>query len=235
MFERLRGWWHRLHDHDGTVLAELPRDRRAGFRQPVDRIVEVRLDEVNLVTRAVDISTRGIQLRSPEPVAVGRPVKVMLSMPGAEDEIDALVVVARCQEVSPTEYAWGCGFTVELSANVLAEFAGRTTPGVEAEQRGWERLGLHGELSYELGSRPGNARKAELVNLSPAGLGVVFDEKVDPGELVTFGLTRKRSGEPFQILGCVAYLHGRPDDRWSAGCSFIRELTPRELADLLGA
>ena len=232
MFERFRGWWHRLHDANGVVDA-LPGERRAGRRLTVNRPVELRTDKTGWIAQSVDISVKGILLRSPESVAVGNPVKVILSRMGAIEEIEVLAVVVRSAETETGEYLLGCTFTIEISDTTIDEYVGENSSRVAAEQRGWERLSLHGELQYELASRPKIVQIAELVNLSPAGLGMVLSEKIEPGELLTFSLKRKHGGEVFQILGCIAYLHQRPDERWSAGCSFLRDLTPRELDSLI--
>ena len=60
---------------------------------------------------------------------------------------------------------------------------------------------------------------------------MISGERIDGGEVLSVEI-HSHGNPPLTILACAAYLHARPDGDWHVGASFIRELTPHELAGL---
>ena len=93
---------------------------------------------------------------------------------------------------------------------------------------------MRGKISYRrLPVDDGVARIAELVDVSPAGVGLILKEKLDPGSALTLNLRRTTDSLDRPMLSCVVYLTDRPDGTWAAGCHFLRELTEKELNELV--
>src|SRR5204863_4475501 len=103
-----------------------------------------------------------------------------------------------------------------------------------ADSRAWVRHTARGPAEYEvLPGDDGPPRTARLVNLSPAGVGLLVDEKLEAGTALTVSLKRIDGQSERHLLACVVYQTRRPDGLWAVGCNFLHELSEKELDELL--
>src|SRR4051812_29208851 len=85
--------------------------------------------------------------------------------------------------------------------------------------------------------RPGEGRGAEVLavirDLSPGGVRLRMGQGFERGELLTVDLPCAGTAARQRLLACV--LHATPETKasWVVGCSFIRELSERELGACL--
>ena len=79
----------------------------------------------------------------------------------------------------------------------------------------------------------GPPNTAQLVNLSPVGVGLVVDEPLEPGAALTVVLKRLDHKPDRSMLACVVYQTERPDGKWAIGCHFLHQLSEKELDELL--
>jgi hypothetical protein len=70
-------------------------------------------------------------------------------------------------------------------------------------------------------------------DVSPAGIGLVTSERVEPGTELIVELTSEPN-EMLQLLVRVIYASQEGDDQWMIGCELARELSPHELSIFLG-
>jgi PilZ domain len=211
-------------------------DRRSHPRQPTDvqTVCQPLVGDVSLPARIRNVSQSGVNLIISQPLTEGTMVRVNLpGLPGGP-HTTVLACVMHGRQTSPGEWTIGCVFSLELSAEEMRLLGGEKTASGADDQRAWVRCPVRGTISYRrLPVDDGVARTADLVDLSPAGVGLILNEKLEPGSAITLNLRRTDDRPDRPMLSCVVYLTDRADGKWAAGCHFLRELTQKELNELV--
>jgi hypothetical protein len=74
---------------------------------------------------------------------------------------------------------------------------------------------------------------APIQNISPHGMAIVLDRRVDPGTLVAVELlNRNRNFWHLKLLR-VVHVTPRHDERWIVGSAFLKQFTDDEFTSLL--
>jgi hypothetical protein len=210
-------------------------DRRAHPRHTTDIRTVCRpvSEEADIPARIADVSVGGVKLRIGRPLREGTMVRVELPRLGGPGTT-VLACVMHANEVSRGEWEIGCNFSLELSDDEMQAFGAEKTQAAPADSRAWVRYPARGLVEYEvLPGDDGPPRTGQLVNLSPAGVGLLVDEKLEAGTALTLFLKRVDDQGDRQLLACVVYQTERPDGTWAVGCNFLHELGEKELDELL--
>jgi hypothetical protein len=232
MFER---FWQRLRNQTSDKL-DGNDERRAHPRHMTNMPTTCRV--VNGVNRLIDVQVRnvsrgGINLLTEHELDPGTLLRVDLPQ-GSEEEAAILACVMHCNMTPEGKFSIGCSFSDELGDSELQEFGGRRQPTQGSDKRAWMRFPAHGFAQYVVLPPTGEpARKAEIANISPTGIGLLVDEKVEPGVILDLLLKTKGGEQSFDILACVVFLGHRAEGGWVLGCHFIRELEDADLDRLV--
>ena len=216
-------------------IAGFETERRAHRRHATDLRTVCRpvSEDATVPVQVVDISVGGLKMRMGRPFREGTMLRVELPrLGGANATILACVMHAR--EVLVGQWEVGCNFSLELSEEELRAFGGEKTQTAAGDSRTWVRHPARGTVEYEvLPGDDSSPRTARLVNLSPAGVGIQVDEKLDPGTALNIFLKRTDNQTDRSLLACVVYQAERSDGTWAVGCNFLHELGEKEIDELL--
>src|SRR5438132_1598293 len=103
----------------------------------------------------------------------------------------------------------------------------------DGERRGWERLPSSAATTLTPVGGTDQPTLARVRNVSRGGIGLLVEQAVEIGSLVNLEL-RKTAGDAARtILACVVHVVAHPDEQWTLGCNFIRELSDADLRALL--
>lgn len=211
-------------------------DRRAHIRHPANLETTCHLvnsQQPGMKVNVRDVSRGGINFFVEREMPPGTLVRIDLPRPSTGGESVMLACVMHCRPQAGGGYSIGCAFSDELGNDELAEFGGRREPARTEDKRAWTRFPAHGFAEFEtVPPTTRGRRKAEITNISTSGVGLLLDQKIDPGIILDLSLKTKK-GSQFDILACVVYLGSRPEGGWVAGCHFIRELEESDIKLLL--
>jgi len=79
----------------------------------------------------------------------------------------------------------------------------------------------------------GSWRKAQVANLSVAGIGLLLDRRPERGELLSVELPAKDGEGSRKLLARVATVKTHAAGTWFVGCTLLRKLDDVELLALL--
>jgi hypothetical protein len=161
-------------------------------------------------------------------------LRVKLPATSCGSQTTILACVTNVQRFAEGLWSLGCVFSLELSEAEMRLLGGEKIPSKSGDQRAWVRSPAVGTLSYRL--VPGDQTsllKAELLNLAPAGVGIVVSDRLDAGSLITLMIDRRDGVAHRQLLAYAVYVTDRPDGKWAVGCNFLHELTEKELNELV--
>jgi hypothetical protein len=210
-------------------------DRRANPRRAtrVDTICRPVSEPVEIPARIVDVSLGGIKIAVNRLLREGTMLRVDLPrLAGPATTI--LACVAHVHQTERAEWEVGCNFSLELSEDEIRAFGGQKTLTAGGDLRAWVRHPVRGTVDYRsLPGHDGPADTAELVNLSPAGVGLIVDVPLEAGSALTVSLKRQDDQPDHTMLACVVYQTEREDGKCVVGCHFVRELSSKELDELL--
>jgi hypothetical protein len=232
MFER---FWRRLRNQAGEIV-DGHDDRRLYQRQVADLETTCRL--VNGMMKAMTVRVRnvsrgGINFSTDVQLEPGTLLRVDLPQ-GNEGEAAVLACVLHCKLLPDGTYSIGCSFSDELGDSELEELGGRKEQARGPDKRAWMRFPGYGTAEFVLMPPSGEPpRTAEIANISPTGVGLLVEKKVEPGVILDLLLKTKSGEHAFDILACVVFLGQRPEGGWVLGCHFIRELEESDLKNLV--
>jgi hypothetical protein len=211
-----------------------PGDRRDFPRQPsaVQTVCQPLAGDLYLPARVRDVSQTGANLIVTHLLTEGTMVRVNLPGTPGGPHTTILGCVMHSRELSTSSWAIGCMFSLELSREEMRLFSGQQPENSVNGQRPWVLSASKGSISYRLLPADGVLRKAEVSDLSTAGVGLIVDEKLDAGSALMVNLHRGNDKADRAMLACVVYVTDRPDEKWAAGCQFLRDLTNSELGEL---
>jgi hypothetical protein len=235
-WRRLVGW--RAPGSDASEVEAGQDDRRVWVRFPSS--VQTTLqpahggDAERLSARVRDISRGGIRLLVETAFEPGALISVELPDPSGESSYIVLAYVIHASAADDGTWALGCTFARELSDEDLEAFGGRRKKPSRPDDRSWVRFPCSVQSSYQVVSEPEEQqRSAQVLNISASGIGLLVDQAVETGTLLSLELC-SASGDAFQaILACVVHATPQGEGQWALGCNFIRELTVAELQALL--
>jgi hypothetical protein len=216
-------------------IAGFETERRAHPRHAADLRTVCRpvSEEAVVPVQILDVSVGGIKMRVGRPFREGTMIRVDLPRLGGPTTT-LLACVMHAREAAVGQWEVGCNFSLELSDDEMQAFGVEKTQAAAGDSRAWVRHTARGTCEYEvLPGDGGPARTARLVNLSPAGVGLLVDEKLEPGTALTVFLKRIDEQTERPLLACVVYQTERPDGMWAVGCNFLNELGEKELDELL--
>jgi hypothetical protein len=153
-----------------------------------------------------------------------------------EDRFDVLACVVHCDEVEEGQWSLGCTFSRELSEYDLQAFGTTRINDALPDQRQTQRFLTDINATYQLvATAEQPPRKARVLNISVAGVGLLVDEIVENGALLSVELRNAAKTTERAILACVVHITRRPGSEWALGCNFIRSLSEDDLNQLLAS
>ncbi len=211
-------------------------DRRAHERHPAylqTTCYLVDSEAPGMKARVQDVSLGGIHFLLDRELPPGTRVRIDLPRPATGGESVMLASVMHCYPQVGGVYSVGCAFSDELGDEELREFSSHRESARGQDKRAWTRFPAHGNAEFSTMPPTGSGtRKARIASISTSGIGLLLDEKIEPGVILDLMLETK-TGSQFYIPACVVYLGSRPEGGWVAGCHFVRELAESDMRLLL--
>jgi hypothetical protein len=222
MFERTRRLWSRLA---GT-------DRRHADRAASGGAVICQASAKDLVrtdVRLRNVSRTGLSFVLDRPLAPGS--LVTLENAGTGTVSAALACVRHSTPDAAGGFTIGCTFAIELSEAALAGLGIPRQAPPTGDKRRWVRSAPSGDRAVvkPVGDEQAGPAMMRVLDLSPAGVGLLGDHRIEPGTLLDVELLGREETPGLAVLAVVIYSAERAGDEWLAGCAFIRELTDAEL------
>jgi PilZ domain-containing protein len=217
-------------------LTGSPDERRAHRRYRVDIETTCRAlaDDTDMPARLRNVSRSGVNLVVPREIPEGTMLRVSIPTTADGPHTSVLACVTNIHKFAEGLWSLGCVFSLELSECEMRLLGGEKAPSKTGDQRAWVRSPAHGTLSYRL--VPGTqspTMTAELVNLAPAGVGMLVSEQLEAGSLITLTMHRHDGGPDRQLLAYAVYVADREDGKRAVGCNFLHELSEKELNELI--
>ena len=241
MFQRTFSLWRRLvgsHPRK-PATGQAVEDRRLWCRHAADLETTYRpagSDDPTRFTAVVrNLSVGGLSLEADRAFVPGDLLTVELPAP-AEDapSYAALACVVHVTDQGAGRWVLGCTFARELSDEDLAPFGARRTRPRPSDQRTWERFDCDVRANYQVATDPESGpRPAKVLNISPSGVGLLVDQPIDNGTLLSVELRSPVGGSGKTMLSCVCHVARHGEGQWALGCNFITELSESELLALL--
>lgn len=213
-----------------------PEDRRSHPRQQTSIETKFRKIADHLEHKALirDVSRSGVSLLVDSQLAPGDMISIEVPhAANAAHVVTLLACVSRVSQASEDLISVGCSFSIELNDDEMAYFGGAKPKQSGQEQRAWVRQSVQTVAEYRvLPDENAPAKFADVVNLSPAGIGLLINYCVETGSVLSISLNRGMDRAPLSILASVVYMTDCSDGRWAVGCNFIRQLTQDELKSI---
>ncbi len=173
LLRRVRGGGPEDHD-----------DRRSHPRHPIN--LDTTCQVVNeagkpMNVRVRDVSRGGMKFISAMKMEAGTLVRISLP-PQAGSEAAVLACVMHSSPQTDGTFAVGCAFSDELSDDALKQFGARKQIAAGgSDKRAWMRYPGKGYVEYVVLPPTGTAgKRAEIANISPTGIGLYIDDKIEP-------------------------------------------------------
>jgi hypothetical protein len=239
MAERIISAWGQLLSMRPQLASaySLGTERRAWVRMPCDLTTTYQLthksDGGRLPARVQNICAGGINVlveRSLEPGTV-----LSVELPGAAERPSCTVLacVMHCTPLPTEGWAIGCALVTELDDEELQPLGAKRLRSDASDQRKWVRFTCDVQATYRrIRMTERERRPARVIDISAGGLNLLVADPVDGGTLLSLQL-QGSSEQPAQtMLACVVRVAADPTGQWVLGCTFMRELTGRELEAL---
>ncbi len=241
MQERPSSFWRRLvgfADRISGSATGKESNRRRWERRDVN--VETTCQSVNTPNaprepaRLCNISPAGLSLRVRRRFSPGESFRVDLPSIDGRPAHAVLACVIYAAALADGDWTVGCTITRELCDGDLEAFgAGHETPGW-ADERSFVRYQCSTKATYVIASADLPVpHAAQVLNISPTGIGLLVDQPIKTGTLLSLDLPVGKEHPPLTILANVIHTSSHPTGQWALGCTFVRELTPRELGGLV--
>jgi hypothetical protein len=192
-------------------------------------------DEVFWSARVRDISRGGVNLqlnRSFEPGTV-----LSLDVPLGPDHTPRTlqIKVVHAHPQGPGRWSLGCAFDKMLDEEDLLSFQVKQPAPSADEKRAWIRFSCAGERPAQatLLINPSNKIQAQVLNISPGGVGLATKRHCEPGMPLKIELidASGRTSRPMQIR--VIHSTRKSKEDWVIGCAFETPLSEEDVAALL--
>jgi hypothetical protein len=230
MFEQARSLWRRL---TGAGAAAGGGERRVWVRFPADPGAPAG-DTDPIPARVHDLSRGGVSLVLDRGHPAGHLLHVELPGDGeGQPGGTALAYILRATELPGGAWSLGCAFAAELGDDALRALGGRRQRPAAGDRRAWTRFPARGTALYFPVGSYAPTRRAAILDVSPTGVGLAVEERLEPGAVLSVELTCP-DAPPLSVLASVVYVSPREAQRWLLGCSFIHELGEDEFQELRG-
>jgi hypothetical protein len=229
MFQRTTKFFRQV---TGNSVAE---DRRVHERFPTDVPTLIRIvpNGPAIPARIRDVSRSGLAVEVAQDISIGSMISIDLPPESTRFLASMLACVMHIRPGSEEDWILGCRLSTELSEPEMRLFGGRKVSSDPEDQRSWIRFPTQASATYYLLPEDGgDIFVGDVVNISPTGIGMIVENPLTPGTVISVDLARP-GYNAVSILSCVVYMTQREDGRWAVGCNFIRELTHQELNDLI--
>lgn len=177
-----------------------------------------------------DISRGGMNLIVQDQVDPGTLLKIE-----GEDECSAPgpLLWVRVIHVVPAEDGssiLGCVFPHELGEEELKYWGGRRLQPDHQDYWAWVRFPCDAQATFRpsAASDPGEWQ-AQVVNISPSGIGLVVSKCFQPGTMLNIALPIPSDQMFRTILACVVHVTPCDEGKWTLGCSFATDLNDEDL------
>jgi hypothetical protein len=180
-----------------------------------------------------DISQGGIQIIAPRRFEPGTLLSVEMPSAGGEERVAVLACVVRTHPHDDCEWKMGCRFSSELSEQQLNAFGASRARPTEPDPRGWERFPCDSKAFFQrVNDSAGPLHPARVLNIAVGGMALLVKEPIAVGDLLSTELHDARGQAIVTILACVVHAQTSPEGH-ILGCSFIRELSDKDIKALL--
>ena len=237
MFDWTRSVVRRLAGGDTSGAARDGADRRNWPRiVGSETIVHILLDDAPPIVGFVqDYSRAGMRLLVDREVDEGGMIRINIEPRKGDAGTQVLACVVHVQMLSETAFVVGCGFSTELGDDDLAALGAEKVKPREGDPRAWARGPAAGRAVWRSVLHGNTEHSAAIQNISPTGLALKVNDELPPGTLLELEL-RDRTDCPVRtILACVVHQTCLEPGQWLAGCTFVRELSERDLAAFVSA
>lgn len=234
MFERTFSFWRRLMG--GSSPPRSQEDRRLWARYQADIPAHAqpagRDGKSRVSVKVRDISRGGASLVTDRAFEEGQMLSLELPGADADDVNEVLACVVRVLPESDG-YTLGCVFSQELSEQDLEGFGARKVRHGPEDKRIWMRFRCDITARVHKVGNVAEAVPAQVIDLSPTGVGLRVSQAVDAGTLLNVDLCAADGRLVRSILACVVHVNGHAGADWSLGCNFIRELEAADMEALV--
>lgn len=210
-------------------------DRRLCIRFPANDGTSSHVREtdesVTVAAKVSSFSHSGIGLIVEREVGSGAMLQIDLPAAPDQSKSSVLAYARRAKKLANDEWLLECAFAIELDDETLAGLGGRRERPAPPDRRAWTRFPVLGSATYFQVGTHALSRRATILDLSPVGVGLIANENIEPGVVLSVELHCGVS-DPFSILASVVYVSEKEVGRWLLGCQFIRELKESELRRL---
>jgi hypothetical protein len=228
-----------IHGQIVYTVTEGADERRVWVRNPCDTSARCKADQPGSPTSAFsarvrNISRGGISLVVDRPFETGAVLSVELPGPDGLPPFTVLACVVHAAGLADGQWALGCSFASELSAEDLAPFGGKRMRSAPPDQRRWMRFPGKARACYRrVTGDDMQYWPAQVVDLAPSGIGLHVAQPIEAGALLSLELHAEHEAAARVLLACVVRVESAPEGGWVAGCNFLRELTDEEMQALL--
>jgi len=240
MFERTFTFWRRLVGKAPAAdSAQSQADRRLWVRYPADLTAHVHMtadgtNDGRLSARVRDISVGGVNLLVDALFESGQLITVELPHSGGQGTSTVLACVVRVIPQGEGQWALGCVFARELTDEDLADFGAKRERMVPPDKRTWKRFTTKLKAQFQKIGDPANTtHAAQVINLSPSGVGLSVGILIEAGALLSVDLVGPDGNVARTILACVVHVTQQTSGDYALGCNFIRELSEEDLKALI--
>jgi hypothetical protein len=237
MFGRIGSLWRRLVGTQPDSPPAGQEERRVWVRFPASLETTLRparaADDTRLSARVRDISQGGVSLLVNRAFETGDLLNVELPGPRGHTHT-VLACVVHVRALPGGEWALGCNFARELDDADLEAFGAKRLKPPGNDQRNWQRFACNVKATCLVVADPAQERwGAQVLNISPSGVGLLTTRPVEPGTLLSVDLESPHGTATRTMLACVVHVTPRTGGETALGCNFIRALSEDDLEALL--
>jgi hypothetical protein len=220
--------WGRWLEADGSVRRGAGLGRRLHVRYVCDLLCLCKPSasaEPHVLATLVNVSRAGVGLLVNRPFGKGAVISVQAPIAGG----NLLACVTHVVRRPDGRRFLGCVFINELSPDDLRGFWNTEVH----EQRCQERLLCEAHGWYRvLGDRKSPRRRAMVFDISALGAFLVTERRVREGSVLRLELRTPGRG-PIKTLAYAMRTEILTNQRWTCGCSFLRQLNHTEIRAIL--
>jgi c-di-GMP-binding flagellar brake protein YcgR len=235
MFGKTFSFWRRLTGKPGSEKGR-EAEKRVWVRYPanLDATYQLAGNVERFSARVRDISRGGINLLVRRPLQAGELLSIELPAGADEPVQTVLACIVRVDDHEPGTWTLGCVFARELEDGDMETFGARRQKNIPSDQRAWMRFPCNIHASYMLvGDIDAEPFSAQVLNISPSGIGLIVDREIETGTLLSLELQSPDRSSSLSIVSCVVHAGKRGANEWALGCNFIRELSDQDLQCLV--
>jgi hypothetical protein len=212
-------------------------ERRIWVRKPCNAEVTGRSATVDeggqFAAKVRNISRGGISLRLGRRYEKGTVLSLELPAAREGSTFTVLACVVHVVASAAGEWTLGCSFSRDLEDEDLLAFGAQSMHARAGDQRRWVRFPGRARASYKrVTGTDESTDSAKVLDLSASGIGLLVNQPIEAGTLLSLELQGEAKESARVILGCVVRVDIPAPGEWVLGCNFIRELSDQEMQGL---